>query len=461
MNKISKRIIKYMVLINIVVILVGFILTSSILPKIYINNEYSDLEIASEYVLEAAKNNTVIDLTDIYAVLVNDGSVKNMCRTMSRGQGSGGNNSSGGMGHMGKMGMMNHSKNIDFASVKNKDIFKDNDGNTYIGIKKSSDYGDIVVYKDYEEIRSLIKSVNLIIVAIFIFSLVLSIIIAFYLGEKFTKPIIALQKRADNISKGIYENTLEVTTNDEIEELNKSINKMSEELKIKDTMQREFISNVSHDLKTPLSVIRANSEVIKDGLVEGEEVVDYATNIIEEVDILSSLVGEILVLSKLRENKSTIHLADTNLVDFINESYYKLKNIVSINKNLVLKNELEDSNYYIKIDSNYLYRVLTNFITNAIKYSKSTRDEITFGIKNIDNGVEIYVRDYGIGIDEESLKNIWDRYYKGDKSGGMGLGLAISKEIIMAHGFLYGVRSKLGEGSEFYFIVPNKLIKKI
>lgn len=74
-----------MVLINLVAILVGFILTSSILPKIYINNEYSDLEIASEYVLEAAKNNTVIDLTDIYAVLVNDGSVKNMCRTMRRG----------------------------------------------------------------------------------------------------------------------------------------------------------------------------------------------------------------------------------------------------------------------------------------------------------------------------------------------------------------------------------------
>lgn len=450
-----------MVLINLVVILVGFILTSSILPKIYINNEYSDLEIASEYVLEAAKNNTVIDLTDIYAVLVNDGSVKNMCRTMSRGQGSSGNNSGSGMGHMGQMGMMNHSKNIDFTSVKNKDIFKDDDGNTYIGIKKSSDYGDIVVYKDYEEIRSLIKSVNLIIVAIFIFSLVLSIIIAFYLGEKFTKPIIALQKRADNISKGIYENTLEVTTNDEIEELNNSINKMSEELKIKDTMQREFISNVSHDLKTPLSVIRANSEVIKDGLVEGEEVVDYATNIIEEVDILSSLVGEILVLSKLRENKSTINLADTNLVDFINESYYKLKNIVSINNKLVIKNELDDRNYYVKIDNNYLYRVLTNFITNAIKHSKSTRDEITFGIKSVQNGVEIYVRDYGIGIDEESLKNIWDRYYKGDKSGGMGLGLAISKEIIMAHGFLYGVRSKLGEGSEFYFIVPNKLIKKI
>lgn len=455
-----------MVLINLVVILVGFILTSSILPKIYINNEYSDLEIASEYVLEAAKNNTMVDLTDIYAVLVNDGSVKNMCRTMSRGQGSsgdnsGGKNSSSGMGHMGQMGMMNHDKNIDFTKVKNKDIFKDEDGNSYIGIKKSSDYGDIVVYKDYEEIRSLIKSVNLIIVAIFIFSLLLSIIIAFYLGEKFTKPIIALQKRADNISKGIYENTLEVTTNDEIEELNNSINKMSEELKIKDTMQREFISNVSHDLKTPLSVIRANSEVIKDGLVEGEEVVDYATNIIEEVDILSSLVGEILVLSKLRENKSTIHLADTNLVDFINESYYKLKNIVSINKNLVLKNELDDSNCCIKIDNNYLYRVLTNFITNAIKHSRSTRDEIIFGIKSVENGVEIYVRDYGIGIEEEALKNIWDRYYKGDKSGGMGLGLAISKEIIMAHGFLYGVRSKLGEGSEFYFIVPNKLIKKI
>ena len=185
-----------MALVNLFVILVGFTLTSFILPKIYINSEYSDLEIASEYVLEAAKNDTMIDLTDIYAVLVNDGSVKNMCRTMSRGQGSGGNNSGNGMGHMNQKEMMNHSKNIDFASIKNKDIFKDSDGNTYIGIKKASDYGDIVVYKDYEEIRSLIKSVNLIIVAIFIFSLVLSIIIAFYLGEKFTKPIIALQKKS-------------------------------------------------------------------------------------------------------------------------------------------------------------------------------------------------------------------------------------------------------------------------
>lgn len=157
-----------------------------------------------------------------------------------------------------------------------------------------------------------------------------------------------MQKRADNISKCIYENIIEVTTNDEIEELNNSINKMSEELKIKDTMQREFISNVSHDLKTPLSVIRANSEVIKDGLVEGEEVVEYATNIIEELDILSSLVGEILVLSKIRENKSIINLVDTNLLDFINESYYKLKNIASINQKLVLKNELDNSSYYIK-----------------------------------------------------------------------------------------------------------------
>ena len=146
-------------------------------------------------------------------------------------------------------------------------------------------------------------------------------------------------------------------------------------------MQREFISNVSHDLKTPLSVIRANSEVVKDGLVERKEVVDYATNI----NILSSLVGKILVLSKIRENKSIINLVDTNLLDFINESYYKLKNIASINQNLVLKNELKDSNYYIKINSNYLYRVLTNFIANAIKHSKSTRIEITFGVKNIDN----------------------------------------------------------------------------
>lgn len=141
-------------------------------------------------------------------------------------------------------------------------------------------------------------------ISIFLFSLIISTFIAVYLGGKFTKPIISLRKRANDISKGIYSSKFEINTKDEIQELNDSIDNMAKELEIKDNMQKEFIANVSHDLKTPLSVIRANSEVIKDGLVSDKEVVEYASSIIEEVDVLTDLVGEILVLTKLRDNKN-------------------------------------------------------------------------------------------------------------------------------------------------------------
>ena len=434
--------------INLIVAFVGFILTSFILPKIYLNNEYLDLESASKYVLEAAKNNTITDLANVYAVLINDNKVTNMCRSTGNSR-----------GHMGQMGMMNQMKDIDFSSIDTREVFKDKNGNSYIGIKVASDYGDIVVYKNYEEIRSLIKSVNLIMIAIFSFSIIISIIIAFYLGKKFTRPIVTLQKRALDISKGIYTSNLKINTKDEIEDLNNIIDKMAKELEIKDNMQREFISNVSHDLKTPLSVIRANSEVIKDGLVEGEEIAEYASNIIDEADVLANLVNEILVLSKLRDNKKIINPVNINLEDFINDSFNKLKNITDNKMNLILENSVNDRALYTFIDNNYLFRVLSNFLINAVKHSTS-EDKIILGIRRNNKDIQVYIKDFGKGISKEDINYIWDRYYKGENSGGMGLGLAICKEIILAHEFTYGVKSKLGEGSEFYFNIPDKLINK-
>ncbi|WP_195266826.1 HAMP domain-containing sensor histidine kinase [Clostridium sp. 1001275B_160808_H3] len=454
MNKISKRIVKYMILMNLVVTIIGLILTSFILPKIYINNEYIDLEEASEYVLEAAKNNTVTDLANIYAVLINNGKVTNMCKAGK------------GHGHMGQMGMMGQMNSIDYESIKGRQIFKSSDGNTYIGLKRNSGYGDIVVYKSYEGTKSLIKSVNLIMISIFIFSLIISAFIAIYLGEKFTKPIISLRKRANDISKGIYGSKFEVNTKDEIQELNDSIDNMAKELEVKDNMQKEFIANVSHDLKTPLSVIRANSEVIKDELVSGKEVVEYASSIIKEVDILTDLVGEILVLTKLRDNKKVIKPLEYEIKNFVKESYDKLNNYLikgnydNYSLHLKIDKNLDGKKIFASIDNNYLFRVISNFFINAIKHSEGKNKNIVFGLKEVDKNIEIYIKDYGKGIEQESIKYIWDRYYKGNESGGMGLGLAISKEIILAHEFNYRVESNIGEGSKFSFIIPRNLIKE-
>jgi signal transduction histidine kinase len=453
MNKITERMVKYLFAMNLAVALVGFLLTSFILPKIYINNEYKDLEKASEYVLEAAQNNTVTDLANISAVLINDGKISNMCRPAN------------GHGQMGQMGQMAQMKSIDFESIRGKEIFKSRNGDTYIGLKKTTDYGDIVVYKSYEGTKSLIKSVNLILISIFLFSLIVSTLIASYLGNKFTKPIIILQKRASNISKGIYKGEFLVNTGDEIQELNDSIDEMAKELEIKDNMQKEFIANVSHDLKTPLSVIRANSEVIKDGLVSGEEVNEYASNIIKEVDNLTELVSEILTLSRLKDNNKLIKLSKCSLKEFIEESHSRLICYLKNDENLGYKLELKiddnliNRNIFILIDKNYLFRVISNFFINAMKHSGKKDGSVLFRVEELNEDIKVSIRDYGKGIDSEELKYIWDRYYKGEKSGGMGLGLAISKEIILAHGFKYGVESEVRIGSDFYFIISKKLIE--
>ena len=454
MNKITKRMVKYLFFMNLIVAFVGFILTLFILPKIYINNEYNDLEKASEYVLEAVKNNTTIDLANMSAVLISSGNITNVCRGM---------NGNGHMGQMGQMGQMGEMKSIDFESMEERQIFESKSGDTYIGVKKNTSYGDIVVYKSYDGVESLIRSVNLIMISIFLFSLIISTLLAIYLGGKFTRPIIVLQKRAKNISMGIYKGEYLINTEDEIQDLNESIDDMSKELEIKDNMQREFIANVSHDLRTPLSIIRANSEVIKDGLISGEEVIEYSSNIIEEVDNLTRLVGEILTLTKLKDDNKIIKPLLCNLNEFIEESHNRLKSYLKNNENLMCELEISISDnlinrdIFVPIDKNYLFRVLSNFFSNAIKHSGKEEGSIVFMIKELNEDIKVSIRDYGKGIDSEELKYIWDRYYKGEKSGGMGLGLAISKEIILAHGFRYGVESEIG--SDFYFVIPKKLIE--
>ncbi|MDZ5010815.1 hypothetical protein GNF77_18335, partial [Clostridium perfringens] len=128
-----------------------------------------------------------------------------------------------------------------------------------------------------------------------------------------------------------------------------------------DNMQKEFIANVSHDLKTPLSVIRANSEVIKDGLVSGEEVNEYASNIIKEVDNLTELVSEILTLSRLKDNNKLIKLSKCSLKEFIEESHSRLICYLKNDENLGYKLELKkddnliNRNIFILIDKNYLF----------------------------------------------------------------------------------------------------------
>ncbi|ATD54169.1 sensor histidine kinase [Clostridium chauvoei] len=439
MKKITLKMIKYMVILNLVSALLGFSLTWLLLPSVYNNNEFKLLEETSKYVIECIENNEPVSLDNISAVLLKNGEVVNLCKNKNK-----------------------QIKNIDFFSLETQEIYNSKNGNTYITYKVETPYGDLVIYKGYEATEQLIKSVNTIMVFIFILLLVFSAILAIYVGDKFTDPIIKIQNKAKDIAKGIYSSSYKIEGNDEISDLSSSIEEMAKDLKTKDNLQREFIANVSHDLKTPLSVIRANSEAIRDGIIPEDKVVEYSESIINEVDNLNELVDEMLLLSRLKEDNKFLNLKNQSLKMFLYESFRRLVNANNRIKNVKYKIDTRIDNlekFNVDIDEKYLFRVISNLFNNALIHSKTK--EITLKVETTNLGIKVGVRDFGIGIKEEELKFIWDRYYKGNISGGIGLGLAICKEIIVAHGFIYGVESKVNKGTEFYFTIPYDLIVEV
>ena len=237
---------------------------------------------------------------------------------------------------------------------------------------------------------------------------------------------------------------MDINTKDEIEELSKGIKVMAETIEKKNTMQRDFIANVSHDFKTPLSVIRNYSEAIYDDLLKEDEKKEFLKDIIKEVDRLNILVMDILELSKLQGSTDILKREYFNLSEFLLDfkSAFRMK---LESKNIILNIKPLDYDIEILADGNYLYRVIYNFIDNAIKFSREG-GTVELYAKDEGEDIKISVRDKGIGIDNNYIDDIWKRYYKNKKSGGMGLGLAICSEILALHNFRYGVISKEGEG---------------
>lgn len=440
MGKLTKRLIKYYISIITAVILICFIASSIFLSLIYTNMEYKSLKNAAHELYNSIKNgNTNFDISNNYQVssafLVKDGSPRAL--TSSR------------------MGMMQFIRNMDFSSLQEKGKFKNPMNEEFLYYKYSTDEGDIIVLQNNKFSTTFLKTTYLILLLIFILAIVISIPVVAYIGKRLTKPILKLQKAALDITNGHFNIDVNVSTKDEIEELSTSIRHMSATLERKNTLQREFIANVSHDFKTPLSVIRNCSEAIYDNMVNEVEQKDYLKEIIEEVDRLNLLVMDILQLSKLQGGMKILEKKYFNLSEFL-LSFENTFKIFAVNKGIQLSVTAPDIEIYG--DDKYLYRVVYNFIDNAIKFSNENATvEVIASILN--DGVKVSVKNFGEGIDKSIINEIWDRYYKSSQSGGMGLGLAISSEILRLHDYKYGVVSTPVAETEFYFIVPKSMVR--
>lgn len=287
-----------------------------------------------------------------------------------------------------------------------------------------------------------------------IIAIVIASILAFLLSKFISKPISKLNDEAKKLSEGNYNVKFNGKGYLEINELNNTLNNMTVELQKTENLRRELMANVSHDLRTPLTMIKGYAEMIQDFPEE-----DNSKNlkiICDEVDRLNLLVNDMLDLSKLTSNSFKLNIEKVNITSLLNEIVNRINELNNKN-NLKIKLNFEKE-YFVHCDKTKIEQVVYNFIYNAIKYSKA---DILVEQKELDGKLRISVYDYGVGIKEEELKVIWDRYYRVDKShqrsiDGSGLGLSIVKAILEHHNFNYGVNSEINEGSTFWFEIPLK-----
>ena len=229
------------------------------------------------------------------------------------------------------------------------------------------------------------------------------------------------------------------------------MNHTTRKLKEVDQMRRDLIANVSHDLRTPLTMISGYGEMMRD--LPGENTPENVQVIIDEAHRLSNLVNDLLDLSKLQENKIELHIQDFDLTQLIQTVLYRYEKFMTQDGFDIQFQPAESVR--VNADPDRLGQVLYNFINNAINYSLDDK-RIVIRQRINGNRVRVEVEDHGEGISEDKLNYIWDRYYKVDKthkrsSAGSGIGLAIVREILELHHAQYGVRSEVGQGSVFWF----------
>lgn len=450
MKKIKFKLLKYFFIIIILTVVIGFVLSSGFLWRYYINNQYKELENASLEVYSMLKSGEEQNISYRAFIITNNEEVIHLNKKRYKALTDVGN----------------FKAKVPYVLRHKEGEFKDKNNNTVLFYNKSSEFGNIVVLKDKTPINEYIKVLNLVLVVVLLMGMIISFPVAYYLGAKFTKPIVTLRDYAEEVSKENFrklkiDKDIDLEEN-EIGELWKSLNTMMRKLEYKDRMQKEFIANVSHDFKTPLSVIRNYSEGMEDGIFDFNDIKKYSRDIIKEVDRLNILVGDVLQLSKYQSGDVSIKKANINLYGLLEEVFERYKSIVE-KENLIFMFNIEANNneLYINGDKNALTRVLENFISNSIKFSKEGGKVILGAtvIKETKENykIKVYVKDEGIGIAEEMQKDIWSRYYKHSQRGGMGLGLPISAEILNLHGFEYGLISKVNEGAEFYFIASSEV----
>lgn len=285
--------------------------------------------------------------------------------------------------------------------------------------------------------------------------LILTVLLALFLSESIATPLKAITAKAGNLAKGDYTADFTGKGYREAEELANALNFAADEIGKTNQLQKELIANISHDLRTPLTMIRGYSEMMRD--IPGENSPENIQLIIDETERLTELVSDLLDLSKLQAGTMKLNRVYLDLCETVREAVSRYDQMLR-HKGYRVEYRIPEEPAIIFVDRTMLLQVLYNLLNNAVNYTGKNK-LVTVTLTVVGDFARVSVRDTGEGIPPEQIPQIWDRYYRADKlhkqaTMGSGLGLSIVKEVLDKHAARYGVESALGVGSVFWFELP-------
>lgn len=300
------------------------------------------------------------------------------------------------------------------------------------------------------------------------FMMLLSVSVAFIIGfilisyasRRIARPLKEMSIASEKISKGDFSVRVKEDEDDEIGDLAKSFNIMARELEQMENIRKEFVANVSHELRSPLTSIQGYIDGIVDGTIPEDKIYYYLNIAQKETRRMARLIYELLDIAKMESGEFPLKISEFDINELIRIAVIKFENKIS-EKDLSVKVDFDEEKNIVVADKDKIEQVLINLIDNAIKFSNvgGTIKIYTYGH---DGKVEVSIKDNGKGISKEDKEHIWDRFYKADKSRsteeGTGLGLYIVRNIINAHNEEIWVESELGKGTMFVFTLKMKKV---
>ena len=300
-------------------------------------------------------------------------------------------------------------------------------------------------------IESTVQTIRFVLNLLIGILVIISILMSVILSKTISAPIAKLNKASKSLLDGQFDGR-DIKGYREVEELAETLHRSALEIQQVDRLRKELIANVSHDLRTPLTLISAYSEVMRD--IPGENTPENLQVVIDEAHRLSELVTDLMDLSKLEAGMEQLNPERIELISFVQQILTRYEKLTGFQGYTVTLETLLES-VFVNADVVKLNQIIYNLVNNAINYCG---DDKTVTVKiSVSDGYAVFqVVDHGKGIPKEKLVHIWDRYYRVDENHrtatvGTGLGLSIVKKLLLLHGARFGVQSDVGEGSVFWF----------